>query len=307
MQVKTKILQFGNNTGILVTEEVLNELGGGKRPLVKVTLNGYTYRGAVGKMKDMYLISLSAANRKNAGVQGGEELEIGIALDLEKREVDLPADLKVRLDQNQFLQSAFDKLAPSKQKAIVFNIEEAKSDETRKRRIEKVIQNLQKRTWVRADNPHFGGLSEILQRFFQHLHPCLAICQFLLFIRDDSFRSIGHKPLIAEFGLDALDKIPGMSQVFLDLGKLFGRVFLYFYRNVEGFRAMDELNALSRRFFHLLDAGKVGHFIQQFHESSTVPVVSYAILDINLQWKYFLHLDGCFVAFVTDLSHQFGE
>ena len=144
MLVKTKILQFGNNTGILVTEEMLTKLGGGKRPLVTVTINGHTYRGAVGKMKDLYLISLSAENRKNAGVKGGEELELTILLDTEKREVEIPVDLKARLDQNYALNSAFEKLAPSKKKAIVMTIADAKSEDTRMRRIEKVIQDLQK-------------------------------------------------------------------------------------------------------------------------------------------------------------------
>ena len=49
---KTKIIQTGNNTGIHVPETILDKLNGGKRPLVKVTLNDYSYRSAVGKMSD---------------------------------------------------------------------------------------------------------------------------------------------------------------------------------------------------------------------------------------------------------------
>ena len=36
---KTYIKGFGNNTGIVVPEENLNELNGGKKPAVKVTVN----------------------------------------------------------------------------------------------------------------------------------------------------------------------------------------------------------------------------------------------------------------------------
>jgi len=36
---KTTIVQTGNNTGIHVPETILEKLNGGKKPLVKVTLN----------------------------------------------------------------------------------------------------------------------------------------------------------------------------------------------------------------------------------------------------------------------------
>lgn len=72
MKFKTKITQTGNNTGIEVSEEMLEKLGGGKKPLVMVTINNYSYRSAVGKMGDKFMISLSAENRKNTNIKGGD-------------------------------------------------------------------------------------------------------------------------------------------------------------------------------------------------------------------------------------------
>jgi uncharacterized protein YdeI (YjbR/CyaY-like superfamily) len=138
----TTILQFGNNTGIEVPQDVLNKLGGGKKPLVVVTLNKYTYRSAVAKMADKYLISLSAENRKNAGVKGGDELEIKLGLDTAPRTVDVPVALQKAFEKNESAQRNFERLAPGKQKALVLSINEAKTDETRLRRIEKAIQSL---------------------------------------------------------------------------------------------------------------------------------------------------------------------
>ena len=47
----TTILQTGmNTTGIQVPEEVLQQLGSGRRPLVRVTVNHFTYRSAVAVM-----------------------------------------------------------------------------------------------------------------------------------------------------------------------------------------------------------------------------------------------------------------
>ncbi|GAA4299794.1 YdeI/OmpD-associated family protein [Compostibacter hankyongensis] len=142
MKIKTTILQTGNNTGIPVPEALLDKLGAGKKPLVKVTLNGYTYRSAVGKMNDQYMISLSAANRKNAGVQGGEKVEVDIELDTAPRTVELPDDLSAALKKNKQALEAFEKLAPSKKKAMVLSVMEAKTPETRQRRIDKALSVL---------------------------------------------------------------------------------------------------------------------------------------------------------------------
>ncbi|WP_144282001.1 YdeI/OmpD-associated family protein [Chryseobacterium echinoideorum] len=144
MQVKynTTIVQRGNTTGIQVSEGILEQLNGGKKPLVKVTLNGYTYRSAVGKMDGEFMISLSAENRANANVQGGQTLEVILELDTEQRTVELPKELQDEFDNNEDAKSAFEKLAPSRKKAMVLSINEAKTDETRKKRIEKAINSL---------------------------------------------------------------------------------------------------------------------------------------------------------------------
>lgn len=142
MQFKTKILQFGNNTGIEIPEDMLEKLGGGKRPLVKVTINDYTYRCAVGKMGDKYLISLSAENRTKSKTKGGDEVDVIIELDIEPRIVELPSDFEHILDQNPVAKSIFEKLAPSKKKAMVHSILDAKTEETRQNRIEKSVNML---------------------------------------------------------------------------------------------------------------------------------------------------------------------
>jgi hypothetical protein len=121
---------------------MLEKLNGGKKPLVKVTVNGYTYRSAVGKMGDKFMISLSAENRKNAGVKGGDTLEVTLALDTETRTVELPAELQTALNKNKAAKAAFEKLAPSRKKAIALSVAEAKTEETRTKRIAKAMDEL---------------------------------------------------------------------------------------------------------------------------------------------------------------------
>jgi len=142
MKFKTEIVQIGNNTGINVPSEIIDKLSAGKKPPVVVTLNKYTYRSTVAVMGGKYMISLSAENRKNANVEGGDELEIDITLDTEPRTVELPADLQKALAKNKLAQSAFEKLSPSRKKAIVVGINDAKTEETKIKRIEKTIKTL---------------------------------------------------------------------------------------------------------------------------------------------------------------------
>ncbi len=93
-------------------------------------------------MNGLYMVSLSAENRKNANVAGGDELDITIVLDTEPRTVELPEDFKKVLAKNKMAGVAYDKLAPSRKKAMVLSITDAKTEETRKKRIDKAISTL---------------------------------------------------------------------------------------------------------------------------------------------------------------------
>jgi Bacteriocin-protection, YdeI or OmpD-Associated/Domain of unknown function (DUF1905) len=138
----TRILQTGKNTtGIQVPEEIVEKLGSGKQPLVRVTVKKYTYRGAVAVMGGKYMIAMSAANRQAAGVQGGEEADITLELDLEPRTVEIPKDLKAALTKAGALE-AFEKSAPSMRKEYARQVVEAKAQETRDRRIAKIVEKL---------------------------------------------------------------------------------------------------------------------------------------------------------------------
>ena len=120
---------------------MIEKLGSNKRPLVRVTIMNYTYRSSVAVMGGKFMISLSAENRQAAGVQGGDELDVTIELDLEPRTVELPEDLKTALVTAGALE-AFENAAPSMRKEYVRQVDEAKTQETRERRIAKIVEKL---------------------------------------------------------------------------------------------------------------------------------------------------------------------
>jgi len=129
-------------TGISVPEEVVISLGGGKRPKVRITINGYTYRTSVGSMSGQLLLPVSAQVREGAAIAAGDEVDIDIELDTEPREVNVPADLAAALDHEPDARQAFDRMPYSHRLRYVTVIEDAKTPETRQRRIAKTISSL---------------------------------------------------------------------------------------------------------------------------------------------------------------------
>ena len=79
-------------TGIPVPTDVVDQLGKGKRPPVRVTIGGHTYRSTVAAYGDVFMLPLSAENREAAGVAGGDEVDVDVELDTEPRTVQVPKD-----------------------------------------------------------------------------------------------------------------------------------------------------------------------------------------------------------------------
>lgn len=131
-----------NATGIQVPPEVIAALGSGKRPKVKISFNGYTYRSTVAAYGDVFMLPLSQEHRDAAGVKAGDVIEVTLELDTEPRTVDVPDVLAAALAENG-VRDAFDGLAYSMRKEHVRQVESAKAEETRQRRIAKIVASLQ--------------------------------------------------------------------------------------------------------------------------------------------------------------------
>jgi Bacteriocin-protection, YdeI or OmpD-Associated/Domain of unknown function (DUF1905) len=143
MRFRTTILTAGKTaTGIRVPDDVVDALGKGKRPAVRVTINGFTYRSTIAVMGGDYMVGVSAENRAGAHVGGGDEVDVDIELDTAPREVSLPPDFAAALDANANARRTFDALSPSNKGWHVSSIEGAKTDETRQRRIAKQVEAL---------------------------------------------------------------------------------------------------------------------------------------------------------------------
>lgn len=143
MQFQTTILSTGKNTtGIEMPEGDVLARGGGKRPPVRVTVNGYTYRSSVAVMDGRYMLSVSSDVRTGARIAAGDEVDVIVELDTEKREVDVPPELTAALAGDPSAQVAFDALSNSKKQQLTLPISRARAAETKARNVEKALATL---------------------------------------------------------------------------------------------------------------------------------------------------------------------
>jgi hypothetical protein len=127
-------------TGFEVPPKVVEGLGAGKRPPVRVTINGYTYRNTVAVMGGRYMVGVSAEHRAAAGLAAGDKVEVELSLDSGPREVVVPPDLSAALGGDGLRR--LEALAYSHRKEWVRSVEDAKTPETRQRRIDKAVTAL---------------------------------------------------------------------------------------------------------------------------------------------------------------------
>jgi hypothetical protein len=129
-------------TGFQVPDDVVTALGAGRRPPVRVTIGGHTYRSTVASMGGRFMVGVSAQNRTAAAVAAGDEVDVDLELDTEPREVDVPEDLAAALDAEPEARRFFAGLSYSRKQWFVLRIEQAKKAETRRRRLDEAVTML---------------------------------------------------------------------------------------------------------------------------------------------------------------------
>jgi hypothetical protein len=143
MRFHATIHQSGKtSTGIRVPDDIVEAFGAGKRPAVRVTIGDHSYRSSIAVFGGEYWVGVSAENRAAAGVSGGDEVDVDIELDTAPREVTVPADFAAALDAVPEARRTFDALSYSNKSWHVLQVDGAKTDETRQRRIAKSVETL---------------------------------------------------------------------------------------------------------------------------------------------------------------------
>ena len=143
LKFSTILLQAGKTaTGIKIPDEIIEKLGAGKKPAIKVTINNFTYRSTVAVMGGAYMVGVSSENREGAKVKSGDKINVTIELDTEERVLEVPPDFQKMLTKNATAKNKFESLSYSGKRALVAPVANGKTEETRNRNIEKALKIL---------------------------------------------------------------------------------------------------------------------------------------------------------------------
>jgi hypothetical protein len=143
MELTAELLATGKNTaGFEIPESVVEALGGGRRPKVAVTVNGFTFRTSIARMGGRYLLGVSADRRTEAAIAPGDVLDLEIELDTAPRELEVPKPLAAALEADPKAKAFWSTLSYSNRHWHVLQVTSAKTDATRDRRIEKSVSML---------------------------------------------------------------------------------------------------------------------------------------------------------------------
>lgn len=138
---ETIIIGFGNHASIEIPPENLAAIGGNKRAPLKITINGYTYQSTATGVDGKCMVVFPMRDREASGVVAGDRVEVTLELDNGYREVAIPDELTQSLSIND-LAEVFHDLPYSKRKEFARQVADAKTEETKMRRIAKIIDSL---------------------------------------------------------------------------------------------------------------------------------------------------------------------
>ena len=142
---RAKVLLAGKTaTGVEVPAKVVEGLRSTKRPAVRATINGYTYRSSIAPMGGTFMLGISQDVREQAHVQAGDTIDVDVELDSEKRDVEVPPELAKALARDAKAKKYFDSLSYSRKATLVNPIANGKTPETRERNLAKAMTELKK-------------------------------------------------------------------------------------------------------------------------------------------------------------------
>jgi hypothetical protein len=141
----TKLVTFshGTLTRIAVPADVAKSFASPGRVALQGTINGFPFRASLARLHDgKHYIAVNAEMRKGAKAKPGDTVKVTLERINRLQHFEVPADFQRALARNAKARAVFDKLTPSHQLEYVVYVSRVTSPETRKRRLEQMIETL---------------------------------------------------------------------------------------------------------------------------------------------------------------------
>jgi hypothetical protein len=122
--------------------DVQETFGTKARVPVRGTINGFPFRSSLMPMGGCHGMAVNRAMREGAKVHAGDVVDVVLQKDSEERAVEAPTELKKELAKNKKAQERWEKLSFTHKKEMAHSITGAKQEETKQRRLAKVMQVL---------------------------------------------------------------------------------------------------------------------------------------------------------------------
>lgn len=134
---------IGTWTYLTVPFDAMREYGGKGQIKVYGTINRVAYRSTLLPHGDgKHFLVVKKEVRDKIGATAGDTVSVSMEQDSKPRTVSVPNDFKLALGRNKKAKAKFDRIPYSHKKEYVDYIDEAKKDETRKRRIKESVVRL---------------------------------------------------------------------------------------------------------------------------------------------------------------------
>jgi len=122
--------------------DVKETFGTRGRVPVRGTINGFPFRSSLMPMGGCHMMPVNKTLCEGAGVKPGDLVEVVMQRDEEERRVEAPPELEKELKKNKKVLERWESLSFTHKKEMAASISGAKQEETKKRRLAKVVQVL---------------------------------------------------------------------------------------------------------------------------------------------------------------------
>lgn len=142
-RVKIQGKEAGVVSAITPPVDVNETFGTRGRVPVRGTINGFPYRSSLMPMGGCHMMPVNKALCEGAAVRPGDLVDVVMERDEEERTIEPPAELAKELNRNKKARERWQNLSFTHKKEMANSITGAKQEQTKTRRLSKVVQVLE--------------------------------------------------------------------------------------------------------------------------------------------------------------------